>query len=369
MEIKRYDYSKQFGDNPSSLFLELRDMILDGRYISTKEVEEFENQFSAFLGVKHAYGTNSGTDALIIALTSLGIKPGDEVITQANTFYSTVAAIKHVGATPKLVDVTQDNFSMDAGMLENLITDRTKVILPVHLYGKPADMDAIIHIANNHNLLIIEDAAQAHGAMYKGKKVGTFGEIGCFSFHPSKNLAAAGDGGCIVTNDSTLFERIRCIGKLGQIEQNRHILLGLNSKLDSIQARILSWKLPYLETWNMDRNMVARSYKERLNKHPIQFQGTSENEFHVYHLFQIRVKKRDELLNYLQGHGIDATIRYPFPIHLQEAFENEGWYNGQFPVAEQLSNELLCLPIRPEMSEVEIEYVCRKITAFFKKET
>jgi dTDP-4-amino-4,6-dideoxygalactose transaminase len=226
-------------------------------------------------------------------------------------------------------------------------------------------MQPILTLAAKHDLHVIEDACQAHGAEIDGQSAGTFGVFGCFSFHPSKNLAAAGDGGAVVTSDPDLDAEIRCRRSLGQSGQNHHVSVGLNSKLDAIQARILSWKLPRLETWNEQRRQVARWYRERLAGQPLGFQEWNEVEKHVFHLFQIRTNKRDELMSHLKANGIDATVRYPTPIHLQPAFADRGWKPGQFPVAEHLADELLCLPLRPDMSVDEVDYVSETVQSFF----
>jgi dTDP-4-amino-4,6-dideoxygalactose transaminase len=237
--------------------------------------------------------------------------------------------------------------------------------MPVHLYGKPTPMQSLVATAEQHSLHIVEDACQAHGAAINGRRVGTFGHIGCFSFHPSKNLAAAGDAGAVVTSDALLDERMRCQRELGQAGQNHHVMLGLNSKLDAIQARVLSWKLPHLDRWNASRRQVAAAYREQLAGLPLRFQSDGPGEDHVYHLFQVRTDRRDELLRHLTSNGVDAVVRYPEPIHLQEAFAEGGWRPGQFPVAEALAKELLCLPIRPHMTTSEITFVCDRVREFF----
>lgn len=365
MKIKRYDYAQQFGADIEQLLEAIRSMLLSGDYILTSEVKQFETEFSDYIGSTHVLGVNSGTDALILALMALGIGRGDEVITQANTFYATVAAICFVGAKPVLVDALEDSFLIDESQIESAITARTKAIIPVHLFGKATPMKRILAIAQQYSLFVVEDAAQSHGAKIDGQAVGTFGDVGCFSFHPSKNFAAAGDAGAVVTNNSELAERVRIIRSLGQREQNQHVALGLNSKLDAIQSRILSWKLPQLDSWNSARRRVAQIYRDQLADQPIEFQEHNQDNEHVYHLLQIRTENRDRLLAHLVRDGIDVTIRYPTPIHLQDAFTDQGWSRGQFPVAEKLAKELLCLPIRPDMLTQEIGYVCNSIKRFF----
>jgi dTDP-4-amino-4,6-dideoxygalactose transaminase len=366
MKVGRYNYPAQFGEDLAPLFADLHRMLLGGQYILTPEVKRFEEAFARYLGVAHARGVNTGTDALVLALLALGVGPGDEVITQANTFYATVAAIKLVGATPVLVDALDDTFLMNVDQVDAAVTPRTRVLLPVHLYGKPTPMGRLLALAARHGLEVVEDACQAHGARLDGRCAGTSGAVGCFSFHPSKNLAAAGDGGAVVTDRADLDEALRCRRELGQRGQNNHVALGYNSKLDALQACVLSWKLPHLEAWNSGRRRVAAAYRERLHDLPLRFQRPDPGEEHVYHLFQVRTEHRDALLAHLLAAGVDVVVRYPEPIHLQAAFADGGWKKGQFPVAERLAAELLCLPIRPDMNEAEVTYVTDQVRAFFR---
>ena len=369
MKVPRYNYRQQFGDDVDVLISELRGMLLNGRYVLTEELSNFEREFAEFLGVAYARGTDTGADALVLALMVVGIGPHDEVITQANTFNATVAAIRMVGATPVLVDADDTSFLIDVSQVEAAITPRTKALLPVHLYGKPSPMFQLESIAQRAGIHLIEDAAQAHGARIAGRRVGSFGIAGCFSFHPSKNLAAAGDAGAVVTNDERLAEQIAMLRSLGQRGQNEHLVLGMNSKMDAVQARILSWKLPHLDEWNARRRTVAGWYRERLASLPVSFQSEDPNEEHAYHVFQLRTDRRDALLRHLQQSGVDAVIRYPTPIHLQAAFKDMDWRAGEFPVAERLAAELLCLPIRPDLSLTEVDYVSDCIHSFFQAQT
>jgi dTDP-4-amino-4,6-dideoxygalactose transaminase len=366
--VSRYNYAAQFGPALPAVMADVEQMLVDGRYILTAEVSAFEQAWGAYLGVKHVRGVNTGTDALILALLALGVGPGDEVVTQANTFYATVAAIRLVGATPVLVDADEETFLIDAARLEEVITPRTRVLMPVHLFGKPTPMGPILALAAKHGLAVVEDAAQAHGAKIAGKCVGAIGTVGCFSFHPSKNLAAAGDGGAVVTNDDRLAEALQQRRELGQCGQNHHVVLGLNSKLDAIQARILHYKLASLEAWNAQRRRLAEAYRERLADLPVSFQQVHAGEEHVFHLFQVRTDRRDDLLCALQAAGVDAIVRYPTPIHLQPAFADQGWRRGQFPIAERLADELLCLPMRPDLGSDAIDYVADRVRAFFHRD-
>ena len=366
MKVARYNYAHQLGD-VEPLMADLRDMLVGGRYELTAEVKQFEAQLAQYLGASHVRGVNTGTDALVMAFRALGVGPGDEVITQANTFHATVGAITLVGATPVLVDADPHTFLIDRSQIPGAITERTRVLVPVHLYGKPTPMAEMLALAESRGLLVVEDAAQAIGARIEGKVVSTFGHFGCFSFHPSKNLSAAGDGGAVVARNAQLDEALRRQRELVQVGQNNHLVVGLNSKLDALQARILSWKLPHLEPWNAHRRKSAALYRERLQDLPLQFQAETEGETHVYHLFQLRTSRRDALLAHLRENDIDAVVRYPTPIHRQPAFAHRGWKEGQFPVAERLAQELLCLPIRPDIGIDEIDFVSDCVRSFFGK--
>jgi dTDP-4-amino-4,6-dideoxygalactose transaminase len=366
LKVSRYNYPSQFGNDLQPLLESITGLLINGPYVLTQEVSQFEAQFAEYLGVSHARGVNSGTDALVVALLASGVGRGDEVITQANTFNATVAAICVVGAKPVLVDADEESFLIDGSQVESVITPRTLVVLPVHLYGKPTPLDSLAAIAEKHGLCMIEDAAQAHGARINGRAVGSFGSAACFSFHPSKNLAAAGDAGAVVTNSPAIDDRVCRYRELGQRGQDNHVLVGLNSKMDAIQALVLSWKLPRLDEWNRRRRTIAGWYRERLCDLPLRFQSAAPAEEHVYHLFQVRSDCRDQLFMCLRANGVEAVIRYPTPIHLQPAFADYGWRKGQFPVSERLANELLCLPIRPDMSLAEVDYISDVVRRFFK---
>lgn len=365
-QVSRYNYKHQFETIKDKLFLEIYSSILEGDYILTEALKKFENNFARYIGSNHTIGVNSGTDALYLALLSLKIGKGDEVITVANTFHATVLAIILTGAKPILVDCDLDNYHMIPQQVESSISSNTKALLVVHLYGKVVNMKPLIDISTKYNIPIVEDACQAIGAKWKGIRAGNIGLIGCFSFHPSKNLAAAGDAGGITTNNSELSNYLCKLRHFGQIKQNEHLILGLNSKLDSLQALILDYKLSLIDKWNSQRSKIANKYKASLNHLPIDFQDEGKPYEHVYHLFLIRTKRRSELLQYLRNYGIDAVVRYPVPIHFQESFKDfiQG-KPGQFPNTESLSKETLCLPIRPDMSDIEIEYICTNIIRFF----
>jgi dTDP-4-amino-4,6-dideoxygalactose transaminase len=369
MNVGRYNYAHQLGSDIDPLMADLRAMLIGGRYELTAEVKQFEAELARYLGASHVRGVNTGTDALVLALRALGIGRGDEVITQANTFHATVAAIHLVGAEPVLVDADPRTFLIDKEQLRQAIGPKTRVLMPVHLYGKPTPMSDILALAEARGLFVIEDAAQAIGARVEGKSSGTSGHFGCFSFHPSKNLSAAGDGGAVVPRDAALDEALRRQRELGQVGQNNHVVVGFNSKLDALQARILAWKLPRLEAWNEHRRTAAGWYRELLAGLPLELQASTPGETHAMHLFQVRTSERDGLLAHLRERGIDAVIRYPTPIHLQPAFASYGWMQGQFPVAESLCKELLCLPLRPDITMEEVRYVTDSVRDFFAKAT
>ncbi len=362
--VKRYNYAAQFDGTIDDLLAKFRNILLRGDYVPSPESRAFEDAFAKFVGVAHARTVGCGTDALIASLRALGIGDGDEVITQANTFYATVAAIVTTGATPVLVDADEETFLLDGDAVAAAITPRTRAIVPVHLYGKPTPMEPLLALAQRHGIAIVEDAAQAHGAQIAGRAVGSFGAAGCFSFHPSKNLAAASNGGCVVTNDEDVARFVDAYRTHGQLVQHEHIVLGLNTKLDAFQSLILSAKLPKLREWNARRREVARRYRASLGDLPVSFQREDPGETHVYHLFQMRTPERDELLHRLNADGVEATVRYPYPIHLQPPFARFGWREGTFPVAEALGRELLALPIRPDMTDAEVDYVVERVRTF-----
>jgi dTDP-4-amino-4,6-dideoxygalactose transaminase len=366
MRVGRYDHARQFDGVIDDTMTEIRSLLLGGAYGVEGVVADFEHEFAAHLGSRHAIGVNTGTDALVLALQAAGIRPGDDVVTQANTFHATVAAIVLAGARPVLVDADPDTMLMDIDALEACLTSATRAIIPVHLYGKPLAMSRLAEVAASIGAVVVEDAAQAHGArLSTGEYAGTLGLAGCFSFHPSKNLAGAGDGGMIVTDDDDLAEDLTARRTLGQRTQNEHVMVGLNSKLQPLQAVVLRAKLPALSRWNERRAQLAREYRARLEGLPLSFQADGPDEVHAYHLLQVRSRSRDPLLAHLRAAHIDAVVRYPVPVHLQPAFERFGWRKGEFPVAERLADECLCLPLYPEMGDGALDYVTGEVRAFF----
>jgi len=329
------------------------------------EVAAFESEFAQFLGVGHCVGLNSGTSALHVAMRVLGIGAGDEVITTPFTFVATSWAISYVGARPVYVDIQDRTFNIDPELVERAITPRTKAVLAVHLYGLPCDLDALRAICTKHKLVLVEDAAQAHGAKFKGKHAGTVGEIGCFSFYPTKNLAACGEGGALVTNDSALAARARILRDHGSTKRYYHDELGYNYRMEGIQAAVLRVKLKYLPAWNAARRRVAERYSELLADTPLQLpSGTADTES-AWHLYVVRHPRRDELRDYLEAHGISCATHYPLPLHLQKAYAHLGHKPGDFPVAEKAARECLCLPMYPELTDEQIQRVAMTIKEFF----
>ena len=363
MKVRRYDYEGQIEDWPG-LMARIEAALRGGDYVLGATVKEFEQRLARYLDAPSTLAVNCGTDALVLALRAAGIGAGDRVVTQANTFHATVAAILLAGATPVLVDAHPESFTMDVDSLSG-VEGPLRAVLPVHLYGRPCEMDGVLAFAERSGLSVIEDSAQAIGARHRGRRAGAIGDFGCFSFHPSKNLAAAGDGGAIVLRDTGSYDELVALRSLGQVAPNDHRYVGLNSKLDVVQALVLLAKLDRLDSWNQERRDVAHAYRERLGALPLGFQSDPEEIEHVYHLFQVRTSERDRLLDHLRGDGIDAVVRYPEAIPEQRAFADRGWKRGQFPVAEALARELLALPIRPGMREAEIDHVCDSVHRFF----
>lgn len=321
-------------------------------------VAKFEEEFAAYCTTKHAVGVGNGTDALWFALLALGVGPGDEVITVANTFIATAEAITYCGAKPVFVDIEETTYNMDPALLEKAITPRTKAIIPVHLYGQMADMDPIMEIARRHKLAVVEDASQAHGAEYKGKRAGTIGDVGCFSFYPGKNLGACGEGGACVTNDADLKAKIAMFREHGQAKKYYHSVVGWNGRLDGIQGAILSIKLKHLEKWTEARRAHARAYTQAFaNVHGVLTPKEAAYARHVYHLYVLRVRNRDRVLKSLADKGINCAIHYPLPLHLQDAYKGLGLGPGSFPVSERCAEEIISAPMFPELTEGDVKAV------------
>ena len=333
-------------------------------YIEGKEDKAFEDAFAEFCNVNYCIGTGNGLDALMLALKALNIKEGDEVIVPSNTYIATALAVTYVGAKPVFVEPDIRTFNIDPDKIESSITEKTKAIMPVHLYGQPCDMDRIMGIAYKHQLYVVEDCAQAHGARYKGKVIGSFGDAAGFSFYPGKNLGALGDAGATVTNNKELAEKIRALGNYGSDYKYHHIYKGNNSRLDEMQAAFLSAKLPHLSRMNKERQRIAKKYLEGIKNPEIVLPYVPEYADPVWHIFGIRCNRRDELEKYLFDNGIGTNKHYPIPMHMQDCYKDLGYTNGDFPVAEEISATELSLPMYYGMTEEMIESTIEIINRF-----
>ena len=327
------------------------------RYVLGDEVAAFEEEFATYCGARHAIAVNSGTSALHLALLAAGVKAGDEVITSPFTFVATAAAIRYIGARPVFVDIDPASFTIDPALIEQAITERTRAIVPVHLYGQMADMDAIQAIARRHKLAVIEDACQAHGALYHGQRAGTLGLSGCFSFYPGKNLGACGEGGLVVTNDDEQARQMRMLRDWGQDRRYHHVVEGYNYRMDAIQGAVLRVKLRQLENWTEARRTRARLYTQLLTNSPVEPPRELAGHRHVWHIFAVRTRQRDALQQMLAREGVETGLHYPIPVHLQPSYADLGHRPGDFPEAEAAANSVLSFPIYPELSTREIEIV------------
>ena len=350
----------------------IKRVIEQGRFILGPEVKAFEQEMSSYCGTKFAVGVASGTDALLLALLAYGIKPGDEVITTPFTFIATAEAIRHCGATPVFVDIDRHTYNIDPTQIEAKITARTTAIIPVHLYGQPADMEPILQIGKKHNLKVVEDCAQALGAEYRGRKVGSIGDAGCLSFFPAKNLGAYGDGGMVVTNDQQIAEMVGMLRQHGSRVSYHHLMSGFNSRLDSLQAAILRVKLRHLDNWNKLRREKALLYTQLLGE----IDGVEPPSIDEYNLtsanyYTIRLtgsyKNRDELRKHLESKDIQVMVYYPLSLHLQEVYKPLGYKPGDFPQSEQAQEQVLSLPMFPELSEDQVKEVARQIKKFLSR--
>jgi len=330
------------------------------------DVVQFEKDFARFIGAEHCVAFNSGTSALHVALLLLDIKPGDEVITTPYTFVATSWAISYVGATPVYVDVEAGTMNLDPKLLERAITPKTKAVMPVHLYGQSFDIDPILEICRKHKLPLVEDTAQSHAATYKGKMVGTFGEMSCFSFYPGKNLGACGEGGALVTNNAAFAARARSLREHGSTVRYYHDEVGFNYRMEGIQGAVLGIKLKHLDKWTNERRRVAHHYHELLTDTPLQLPLEASYAESAYHLYVVRHPQRDKLKAHLDANGVGCALHYPLPLHLQKCYASLGHKPGDFPVAEKAARECLSLPIFPEMTEVQIERVSEVIHEFFR---
>ena len=394
MNIPLINLKKQYETISEQANTKVHEVLTSAQYIMGENVRQFEKEFGEYIGVKHSISVGNGTDALVIALEALGIGKGDEVITTPFTFFATAESVSAVGATPVFVDVRMDTFNIDTTKIEEKITSRTKAIMPVHIFGQPADMDEINEIAKKHNLKVIEDACQAVGAEYKGRKTGTLGNIACFSFFPTKNLGCAGDGGMIVTNDDELATICRALKAHGsgengekaynilnnvveEVEEDKsadntvynplkyyNYLIGHNSRLDEVQATILRVKLPLLDVWNKKRRENARFYNQELSKTELVTPHGVDYVKHVYHMYVLQSGKREELVEFLKMNGIATGIYYPVPLHLQKAYTKLGYKEGSLPNAEYLSKRTFAIPMFAELANEEKEYIVENLKKF-----
>lgn len=365
MGVPFVDLKAQYAALKPELDSAIQDVLVRCDFIFGKDVAAFEEEFARYCDAAHAIGVSTGTDALRLALLAAGIGPGDEVITAANTFIATTEAISQVGATFRLVDVDTRTFNMEPGEVDAAVTPRTKALLPVHLYGQPADMDPILAVAQRRGLLVIEDACQAHGARYKGRRAGSMGDLAAFSFYPAKNLGAYGDAGAVVTHSPDLARQVRLLQNHGQKSKYEHVTEGYCNRLDTIQAAVLRVKLRYLDDWNARRRQVAAWYDERLADLPVVRPSVADGVEHVYHLYVIRTEDRDALQAHLAERGIGTGLHYPIPLHLTEAYRDWGFRRGQFPVTERAAQEILSLPMFAEMTESQVDEVADAMRAFF----
>ena len=358
--IKFVDLKQQYDSIRQEINNAVMQVLESTSFILGENLKQFEAEFADYCNAKYCTGLNNGTSALHLALLAKGIGQGDEVITTPNTFIATCEAISYTGAVPKLVDIDLETYNMDTKKLKEAITKKTKAIIPVHLYGQPADIKEIIEIAEKHDLVIVEDACQAHGAEHYGKKV-PVSDIGCFSFYPAKNLGAYGEGGCVVSNDYELIEKIRAYRDHGQIKRHVHKYIGYNYRLEELQAAILRVKLKYLDKWIEMRRNNAKIYNEMLEGVDVVTPTEKDYNKHVYHLYVIRIKNRQKVIEQLNSKGIQTGIHYPTSIHLQEAYSYLNYKKGSFPISEQCTDEILSLPMFPELAQEQISAICNAI--------
>jgi dTDP-4-amino-4,6-dideoxygalactose transaminase len=364
MPIPLVDLKAQYAAIQPEIDAAIQRVIGNTSFILGKEVAEFEANFATFCRVKHCVGLDSGTAALHLALLLSDVKPGDEVITTTHTFVATAEGISVIGARPVLVDIDPRTYNLDPRAVERAITPRTKAIIPVHLYGQPAEMDPLLEIARQHHIRIIEDAAQAHGAEYRGKRAGTMGDVACFSFFPSKNLGAYGDAGALVTNDDELAARARLLRDHGRRDKYEHLIVGYGYRLDALQAAILGAKLPHLDAWNVRRRAIADYYTELLTNGDVSTPYAPPHITPVYHIYAVRAQNRDGLRAHLKARGIETGIHYPLPLHLQPVNANLGYKRGDFPQAERAANEELSLPMYPELTDAQVEMIAQTVREF-----
>lgn len=357
MNVPFLDLKAQYSQIKDEVHSALNKVMENTDFVLGDAVKDFEMAFGAHHGAENCMAVSSGTSALHVALLAMGIGPGDEVIVPANTFIATAEAVSHCGAKPVFVDICETDYCIDPTKIEAAVTRNTKAVIPVHLYGQPAEMDEILAVAHKHRLKVLEDCAQAHDAEYKGRKIGTFGCAGAFSFYPGKNLGAYGEGGTVITNDAGIADKIRMLRDHGSPKKYHHDSVGYNYRMHGFQGAVLGVKLKYLVGWTDSRRRVAAKYRKVLKGLPIQIKSPKDHVRHVYHLFIIRMKNRDSVIRALKAKGVACGIHYPFSLHLTGAYEHLGYKRGDFPVSEGLADEILSLPIYPELTDEMIEYI------------
>jgi dTDP-4-amino-4,6-dideoxygalactose transaminase len=364
MNVPFMDLKLQYAAIKNEILPAITEVLESAHFVLGKEVTAFEEEFAEFCGVQHSVAVNTGTSALHLALLAAGVGPGDEVITVPYTFVATVASVLYTGATPVFVDVDPLTYTMDVGKIEAAISSRTKAILPVHLYGNPADMDAIWSIARRHNLIVIEDAAQAHAAEYKGRRCGSIGDLGCFSFYPGKNLGAYGEGGLVTTNNPDFAKKIRMLRDWGAEKKYEHVLKGFNYRMEALQGAILRVKLRYLDQWTNARRSHAQAYSRVLSESELTLPTERPGTKHVYHVYAVLTEQRRELMESLNSQGIQTGIHYPIPVHLLPGYADLGYKAGDFPVSEGIAAQELSLPMYPELTDAHINAVAKAICRF-----
>lgn len=363
--IPAEDLTRQFNEIGDELRQAIELVLPSGRYTLGSQLQAFEEDFAAFCGTRYAVGTSNGTDALQLALLACGIGPGDEVITTPNTYIATAFAISYVGATPVFIDVDSMTYNMNPDLLEAAITERTRAVIPVHLYGQPCEMEPILEIARQHKLKVIEDAAHAHGAFYHGQPTGSWSDVACFSFYPTKTLGALGDAGALSTNDAEIDQRLRQLRYMGQKVKHIHEILGYQKRMDELQAALLRVKLRHLPAWVARRQAIAGRYRELLADTPVVVPAEASERTHAYYLYTILAPERDRLKNYLTEQGIGMQVIYPLLIPDQQAYRDLPFRCGPIPVARRLVKQILCLPIFPELRDDEVERVAAAIHEFY----
>jgi len=368
MMVKMFDLARDHEEIKDKILRIAEKVLTDGEFILGKEVRAFEEAFARYIGVKHAVGVGSGTDAIKVAGLAFGLKKGDKVVTTPNTYIATAMSLSLHGIIPVLCDIETRTYNMDADRLDEILKKERgiKLCIPVHLYGHPCHVDEVLEVCRNYGVGVLEDACQAHGSLYKGKKVGGFGDASAFSFYPTKNLGCYGDAGILLTDSDSIYENALMLRNHGQSARHVHTIEGYNTRLDEIQAAILSYKLEQLDAWNAKRQVIAGWYRKGLAGVPVILPEVEPWAYHVYHLFVIRAKERNALMKYLADKGVTTLIHYPTPIHLQGAYRFLGYERGSFPEAETAAEEIISLPMYPSLTEEEVGYVCDAIRTFYR---